>query len=158
MTEAEYRTLAAHVSAKPAAKKTKRIRTCPSEETEQQSVIAWARLYQGTYPDLAMLWHIKSEGTTWSWRELHRSQALGVVPGMPDLVMASPRGGYHGLWIELKARDGKVSPAQEKVLAALTERGYYVRVCFGAQAAIFTLLDYLRLPPTKLDTPTRVPV
>lgn len=158
MTESEYRALSARVSAKTVVKKKKRVRACSSEDKEQQSVIAWARLYQGTYPDLAMLWHIKSEGTTWSWRELHRSQALGVKPGIPDLVLASPRGGYHGFFVEMKALDGKVSPAQKKALAMLEERGYFVRVCYGAAAAIAVLTEYLQMPPTELDTPTRVPV
>lgn len=131
----------------PSFQKRNHSRNRISEETEQQSVIAWARLYQGTYSDLAMLCHYPSGGSR-HILEAVKLKRMGVLSGVPDLILFSARGGYFGAFVELKALDGKVSPAQKKVLAMLEDRGYFVRVCYGAAAAIAVLTEYLKMSRT----------
>lgn len=54
--------------------------------------------------------------------------ARGVVRGIPDYCVAVPRGGYHGLYVELKVDGKKPSKTQLKRHAQLREQGYRVEV------------------------------
>jgi hypothetical protein len=55
----------------------------------------------------------------------------------------------HGLYIEMKTRKGKVSPAQRAWQKRLRGMGYAAEVCYGADDAIATIEQYLAggLPP-----------
>ena len=71
------------------------------------------------------------------WRTLARS---GVSPGVPDLLIFEPLGGYAGVAIELKRiKGGKVSSEQERWLFWLRERGWCAFVARGADEAMARL-------------------
>jgi len=53
------------------------------------------------------------------------------------------RGGFHGLYIELKVKGGRVSKEQRWWIEKLREQGYRVEVPVGCQAALDVLMDYL---------------
>lgn len=73
-----------------------------------------------------------------------RLKSEGVLAGMPDLVVARRRKGYGALYIEMKRqKQGSVSKAQKQIHEALTNEGYKVEVCYGADAAWQTIQDYL---------------
>lgn len=71
----------------------------------------------------------------------------------PDLMIAEPRKGCHGLFIELKAKniylkDGSLSQTkhiieQFKLLNQLSERGYMAVFAVGFDAAKKIIDDYL---------------
>lgn len=73
----------------------------------------------------------------------------------PDLFLAEPRGGYAGLFIELKAtdiykKDGtlKANPhvaEQAKMLSALTQRGYRAVFAVGFEQAREVIDKYMVL-------------
>ena len=69
--------------------------------------------------------------------------------GVPDLCLPIPISPFHGLFIELKTKKGKVSSNQRKWQNKLRGRGYASEICFGADEAIATLEQYLagKLPP-----------
>lgn len=90
-------------------------------------------------------------------------KAEGVKSGVPDMFWSVPRirygaesvvrGGYHGLWIELKKpsewgkrEKGQVtngrSENQAKWQRRLLEQGYAVATAFGWQAACWVLVTY----------------
>lgn len=75
-------------------------------------------------------------------REAGKLKAEGLVSGMPDLFLPVPNGLYPGLFIEMKAEDGKVSEEQERVIEALGLHGYKVVVCYGHREAIAELTHY----------------
>lgn len=118
------------------------IRVAPSEDEEQITVMSWARMMVGRYPELALLHHIPNGGLR-SKREAVIFRAMGVMPGIPDLYLPAACGGYHGLYIEMKAVDGRLSAAQREVIAMLCAAGYRCEVCRGAEAAIRVIEDYL---------------
>jgi VRR-NUC domain len=63
-------------------------------------------------------------------------KGCGVRAGVPDLIAC--RGGrFYAL--ELKTNNGKLSDAQEQVLAALREAGSEVAVAYGLDAALAQL-------------------
>lgn len=69
---------------------------------------------------------------------------LGYGAGTPDLMIFEPRGGCHGLFIELKTKKSRVSPEQAEWLEQLTLRGYAATVCRSVEEAIMEINNYLK--------------
>lgn len=120
------------------------VRLYPTEEEEQTVVMNWAAMAAGRWPELRQLFHIPNGGKR-SKTEAVRFRAAGVRSGVPDLFLPCSRGGYHGLWIEMKAIGGRVSREQEQWRKELMEQGYMSVVCYGADAAIETIEKYMQL-------------
>lgn len=68
----------------------------------------------------------------------------GVKRGVPDLCIPVARKGYHGLYIEMKYGKNKTSAEQDLWIELLNRNGYLATVCWGADAAIKVIDDYLR--------------
>lgn len=118
----------------------------PTESEEQQAVMEWAEAASGRWPELRLLYHVPNEGRR-SMATGGRLRAEGLKSGVPDLCLPSAHGQYHGLYIEMKRRQGgRASPEQKEWLAALEAEGYQTALCRGADAAIETITDYLALP------------
>lgn len=99
---------------------------------------------EGTWPELALLYAVPNGGAR-SRKTAVDLKAEGVKPGVPDYCLPVARGGFHGLYLELKTAKGAVRPAQRAWLAALTEQGYMAVVCRQWEQAWATLRDYLAL-------------
>ena len=116
----------------------------PRESVEQQTLIKWARLARGKYPELDMLYHITNEGKR-SVVTGARLKSEGLKPGVPDLCLAVARGGAHGLYIEMKrTKGGRVSPQQARWIEKLSREGYVAVVCRGWEQARDVIERYLR--------------
>ena len=113
------------------------------EDVEQANLFRWLRLtrWQGrVLSDYAL--HVPNGGRR-SLIEAARFKQLGVKPGVPDVFLPIACGGYHGLWIEMKAIGGRLSEAQLEVIAMLRSQGYRVEVCYGWDAARAAVERYL---------------
>ena len=121
----------------------------PLEEIEQEHVFLWASMEERAYPELAMLYAIPNGGK----RAIKTAVALkkqGVKRGVPDMCLPVSRGGYHGLYIELKRqKGGRVSDEQRERIAALNTQGYKAIICHGAEEAIEQIRGYLCHTSTK---------
>lgn len=73
-------------------------------------------------------------------------KAEGLRAGFPDLGLYVPRGRFHALFLELKRRDGVVSPEQEVFHAHLSTQGYAVHVVRSSVDAINKITSYLTNP------------
>lgn len=114
-----------------------------TESQEQQLLFEWAALAVGRWPELALMYHIPNGGSR-SKSEAGRFRAEGVKAGVPDICLPVARGGYHGLYIELKrVKGGRVSTAQQGWIAALRDQGYYACVCKGWDDAAGVIKKYL---------------
>ena len=120
------------------------VRLYPTEEEEQTVVMHWAAMAEGRWPELRLLFHIPNGGKR-SKSEAVRFRAAGVRSGVPDLFLPCSRGGYNGLWIEMKAISGRISREQESWPKDLLEQGYMCDVCYGADEAIATIEKYMKL-------------
>lgn len=140
VTEAEYRRILRRQGAPAAPNGCAPVR---SEQEEQETVILWAHAAVVQYPALRRLAAIPN-GEKREKQVAARLKRAGTNAGIPDLVLPVPRGGYHGLWIELKTATGRVRPEQEEWLAFLNAVGYRAVVCRGADDAIRTLETYLQ--------------
>lgn len=67
----------------------------------------------------------------------------GVKPGVPDIFLAYPSGPWHGLFIELKSKKGKLSKHQATMLGALANVLYGTWVCYGWEHAWKIIEEYL---------------
>lgn len=89
------------------------------------------------------MFHIPNGGKR-SATEARRFQAEGVKAGVPDIFLPVPRHEYHGMFIEMKRRQGgKISDHQEEWLESLADQGYAVKVCYGWEEAAEALEEYL---------------
>jgi hypothetical protein len=122
-----------------------RIRTMiRSEEKEQARLITWSHR-----PDvrakagmLAYLFHCPNGGK----RDPvvgGQMRALGVKPGVPDLLLPHVSGEFNGLAIEMKSAIGTTTPDQDRWLETLKANGWLVHVCRSAQEARSAIVAYL---------------
>ena len=72
-------------------------------------------------------------------------KAEGVTAGIPDLMLTIPVHPYHGLFIELKARGGRLTDSQRAHLERLRDRGYHAVCCVGFDEARIAIERYLGL-------------
>lgn len=114
-----------------------------SESQEQRDLFHWAARSAGRLPELHLL-HAIPNGGARSAVTGARLKAEGVKKGVPDICLPVPRGGFHGLYIELKrVKGGRVSDEQRWWLGRLTRYGYLALVCKGWQEAAKAIEDYL---------------
>lgn len=114
------------------------------EADEQKDIFYTAYLMRNVYPELRLLFAIPNGGSRHPAEAAHLQQQ-GVKAGIPDMCLPVARGGYHGLYIELKrVKGGKVSEKQMQWINDLNAQGYLAKVCYGADDALETLKKYLR--------------
>ena len=115
----------------------------PTEEQEQAAVFEWALLMRNQYPELDLLYHIPNGGLR-SKPEAVRFKRIGVKAGVPDLFLPVARGGWHGLYVEMKRKNGgRLSDDQAGWIEALTAQMYRAVVCHGAEEACDEIFRYL---------------
>ena len=119
------------------------------ETAEQMAVFEWAKWQEGKYPELKLMYHVPNEGKR-SVVTGARLRREGMKKGVSDICLPAARGEYHGLYIELKAKGGKATPAQVEFLQGITEQGYFGCICYGAEEAEKAILNYLKLPQYDL--------
>jgi hypothetical protein len=94
------------------------------------------------YPELRLIYAIPNAG------QRHpavgaKFKAEGLRAGFPDLCLPVARGGYFGLYLEMKAEDGRLRPEQRDWLKALKEQGYQTAVAFGDDEGYRIVMNYL---------------
>lgn len=117
------------------------------ESEHQKALFEWARFAQAVHPELEWLHHVPNGGKR-DRATAARLKAEGVKAGVPDIVLPVARGGYFGLYIELKVDGGKTSANQDRWLDALYDNGYMAVVCYGWTAARQVIEGYLKYKPT----------
>ena len=113
------------------------------ESEEQALLFKWADYMSLKYPALRLMFHVPNGGS----RDLIEARNLkrqGVKAGVPDIVLPVARGGFHGLFIEMKRADGgRLSEAQADYLKKLRMQNYQAVVCNGFESAKSVIEAYL---------------
>ena len=112
------------------------------ESEEQQALFQWAKLMQGQYPELSLLHAIPNAGKR-NVIQGARMKREGMLAGVSDIFLPVSRGGYHGLYIELKVKGNTTSASQKWWIAETTKQGYYSTVCVGWVEASEVIKRYL---------------
>lgn len=73
----------------------------------------------------------------------------GLKSGVPDTLLAVPRCGYHGLFVEFKRAGERLRDSQEVWHVRLRAQGYRVEVCRTAEDAISLASRYLNSELTR---------
>ena len=117
-----------------------------TEHTEQAAFCQWMDIQ---YPDVLYFsipnggWLAGNAGQRAG--QMNKLKAEGLLPGTSDLLIAEPRGKWHGMFLEMKQRGGKLSENQEWFLAEAEKRGYFTAVAFnGFDDAQALVDDYLK--------------
>lgn len=111
------------------------------ERANQRDVVRWLRwrrvLFLGTLN--GEVGHGPNAG-----KAIGQAKSVGLEKGAPDLLILEPRGGYHGLAVELKhPRGGVFADSQRLWQRALRERGYMAVCECGSVAAVAVIKKYL---------------
>lgn len=115
-----------------------------NEAGAQEALFSWASYNYTRYPELELLYHIPNGGKR-DARTAANLKRQGVKAGVPDLHLPVARGGYHGLYIELKVGSNKPTKLQNEWLCNLNKQHYLAIVCYGWQEAAERLISYLEL-------------
>ena len=128
-----------------------------TEHDEQVAIFEWAKMMEGRWPELALL-HAIPNGAKTPYKKIRsrrsgkaiqysperlRLMKEGLKPGVPDICLPSPRGNYHGLYIELKHGKNKHTDEQKWWLEMLSKQGYRAIACWEAEGAIKAITGYL---------------
>lgn len=106
-----------------------------TEAMVQRSLVKWFRLQYNQHKNHII--RIGNEGV----RSIAGHQAAkgqGLVLGASDLFIACPSNGFHGLWLELKRKDYRITPSNKKhcdrqiaFLDDMKKAGYDGYMAFG---------------------------
>lgn len=112
----------------------------PLEHQEQVAFFQWIE----KQPLLRNLTFAIPNGGTRDPIEAKHLKEEGVRRGVPDIFVALPLGGYHGLFIEMKRRKGStISKDQREWIEKLQEQGYVANICMGFDEARAAVERYL---------------
>jgi hypothetical protein len=114
-----------------------------SEHQHQVALFDWAEMMSRVHPDLGLLYAIPNAAKR-SARHGKRMKDEGLRPGMPDICLPVARGDYSALYIELKARGGRLRDSQRDRLRELFDAGNAAWVAIGWEQAADLLVKYLR--------------
>lgn len=109
-----------------------------SEREEQRALVAW---FKWQYPN-ELLFAIPNQLVRGKLGALVACRD-GVVAGVPDVMVACSRCGLHGLFIEMKSCEGRVSIEQARIGDLLCEKGYLAVVCYGFEEAKSVVSRYM---------------
>ena len=118
----------------------------PLEHAEQVALCQWFHLQ---YPSLRGRLIAIPNGGHRNKATAARLKAEGVRAGVLDMFLLVARHGYHGLWIEMKRRDGvpsDVTDEQRDFIKTAQAEGYSAHVCYGWDKASEVIRIYLGLP------------
>ena len=116
----------------------------PSEYFQQVHIFQFAEIMQVQYPELRLL-NGSLNGVRLTIGQAVKAKKAGMKAGFPDLFLPVARGGYHGLFIELKKKSGGSITKEQKVwIEDLSKQGYFAIVCKGVDMAKTILIQYLR--------------
>jgi len=115
-----------------------------NEYNIQVAIVNWIH---AQYPGILMT--ISPSGMKLPIGVATKLKRMGYRAGTPDLLILEPRGGFHGLFIELKSDTGRLSDHQAEFLEELNARKYHSTVCYGFIDAESTIKSYMNLPEVK---------
>lgn len=113
-----------------------------SEHDLQAALVEWASWKKSEIPALKWLFAVANGGLR-NKVVAGKLKKEGVKAGVSDLFLAIARGGYHGMWIEMKYGSGKPTEKQWEFLNGMSVEGYYCIIAWNWEQAALDILKYL---------------
>lgn len=108
-----------------------------TEQQEQGLLVGWLKMKRIKH------YHCPNGGTRYI-REAVMLKKQGVSAGVPDICLPIPNKKYHGLYVEMKRKQGGVvSLDQKNWIDYLNSQSYLAVVCKGFEAARSVIEEYL---------------
>lgn len=133
-------------------KKPRLSRPASSEHKEQAAVMEWCRLHSGLWPELDFAFAIPNgaklpfrknrDGSRYSLEAIKLKQE-GLLPGVSDIFIPAARGGFNGMFLEMKYGKNTVSDVQQVFIDAMKKYGYYAVPAWGYEQAVEIIKDYM---------------
>lgn len=76
--------------------------------------------------------------------EAKKMKRMGVLPGVPDIIIANPNKNFNGLCIELKIKPNKPTENQLEVIGKFENIKWKVNVCYDFDSAKETIDNYFK--------------
>ena len=114
-----------------------------NEHLAQSLLIKWFRLQ---YPLLAKCLFAIPNGGVRHIGTAIKLKSEGVTAGVSDLFLMIPSNGKHGLFIEMKKKDGKLQQNQAEFLNLAESMGYGAEVAYGFEDGVEKVKKYLQEP------------
>lgn len=111
-----------------------------SEELEQCAVIQWSLMY-----DKLEWLHAIPNGGLRNKKVASKLKKSGVKAGVHDLFLPVVKPPYHGMYIEMKYGDNKLTKKQIEFKEHCESQGYKSVTCYTAGEAIREIQDYMRM-------------
>jgi len=116
-----------------------------SEHDLQVSCVNWFRLQ---YPH-EILYAIPNGGQR-NIVVATKLKSEGVVSGVLDLFLMLSKGGFHGFYIEMKRKNGKLTDNQKEFFGLATNKGYLCTKCDTFEDFVSAINTYMKChDPTK---------
>jgi hypothetical protein len=115
----------------------------PSEYQVHVAIMDWIRLNQTRLPGLKLAFHCPN-GEVRNKAAAKRLKRMGVLPGIPDLMIPVGNGRFRGLALEVKSKTGRLTVAQSEVIAKLRLRDWFVEVVRTPEEGIAVIGRYFR--------------
>lgn len=115
-----------------------------SEHQEQCAFFEALKLYEGRYPELKYVHAIPNGG----YRHIATAKKMaaeGVLAGVWDIYIPIPKGGYMGMYIEMKHGKNKLTDSQAEFGKFVASKGYMTQVCYTWEKALDALSGYLAI-------------
>ncbi len=111
------------------------------EHAEAVALMKAVKLHEARWPALRWLFAVPNGGAR-NKIVAAKLKAEGVKPGVPDYIWPQRSAPYIGLALELKAKVGRVDPAQREWLAGLEAQGWRCVVAYGWEEALAAIREY----------------
>lgn len=108
---------------------------------EDDFQIGCVKYLQNIFPDLLFI-HVPNGGKR-SKAEGGRFKAMGVKPGVNDILIFDAKAPYNGLAIELKVDGGTVSESQKEFHKQIKSKGWKVEIVWNYDDFQTAIVNYL---------------
>jgi hypothetical protein len=115
-----------------------------SEHSEQCALIEWANLVKNKYPELEWLFAVPNGGHRHPLTAV-KLKKEGVKSGVFDLFLPVSRGGYHGLFVEMKFGKNELTDNQIEFKHFIFSQGYCNGVFWQWTDARDFIVNYLEM-------------
>jgi len=115
-----------------------------SEDVVQEKAITYL---QWTYPDTRYCASLG--GIRTGYKQAVKAKRTGYKKGFPDLQICEARGGYFGMYIEIKTHKGYPTKEQKEWIKYLNEKNYYAVVAKGLPMVLDEIDKYMKQNETK---------
>jgi hypothetical protein len=111
-----------------------------AESRLQSACVTWFRLQ---YPHYASHLFAIGNGVPNNVRQGVIRKREGAVKGVADLMLMVPSGNLHGIFIEMKTPEGKLSADQKAFQTRATDAGYVYCICRSLEQFMAVMRVYL---------------